>query len=140
MSFPDDYHVHTLQQLLDTCLLLQPGVEIDSILSLLVHRVSEHACACPESPPIADRSAFSMLLSTARECGIRCALACTLAQQSLRAQLILPSSPACGAPAQQPARPAPVAPTAPCTSCANCCTTRLGRAGGLSDAEAARRF
>lgn len=72
MSFPDKYHVHTLQQLLDTCLLLQPGVEIDSILSLLVQRICEHATANPHTVPITNRSAFTMLLSTARECGIRC--------------------------------------------------------------------
>ena len=72
MSFPDKYHVHTLEQLLDTCLLLQPGVEIDSILSLMVHRITEHASSNPNTLPITDRSAFTMLLSTARECGIRC--------------------------------------------------------------------
>lgn len=72
MSFPDKYHVHTLEQLLDTCLLLQPGVEIDSILSLMVHGISEHAASNPSTLPITNRSAFTMLLSTARECGIRC--------------------------------------------------------------------
>lgn len=72
MSFPDKYHVYTLQQLLDTCLLLQPGVEIDSILSLLIQRISEHASNTPDTAPITDCSVFTMLLTTARECGIRC--------------------------------------------------------------------
>jgi hypothetical protein len=82
MSFPDKYHVHTLQQLMDTCLLLQPGVEIDSILSLLIQRISEHASSNPTTKPITDRSAFNLLLSTARDCGIRCAPSLTCYPQT----------------------------------------------------------
>lgn len=74
MSFPDKYHVLTLREVLDTCLLLQPGVELDKILCALIGRMTDHAGQKPTPQPIADRSAFHMFLAAARESGIRCAL------------------------------------------------------------------
>lgn len=88
MSFPDKYHVHTLRELLDTCLLLQPGVELDKILSALIGRMTDHAARCPAAGPIADQSAFHMFLSAARESGIRSAppphLTTSLCNKALR--------------------------------------------------------
>lgn len=72
MSFPDKYHVLTLREVLDTCMLLQPGVELDRILCALIGRMTEHAGHSPVPQPIADRSAFHMFLAAARESGIRC--------------------------------------------------------------------
>lgn len=74
MSFPDKYHVLTLREVLDTCMLLQPGVQLDQILCALIGRMTEHATHQPTPQPIADRSAFHMFLGAARESGIRCAI------------------------------------------------------------------
>ena len=71
-SFEDAYHVRTLQQLLQTCLLLQPGVEVHRIMSLLMDRLTDYA-AESDDDIFQDDAAFQCFLSAARGCGIKCA-------------------------------------------------------------------
>jgi hypothetical protein len=88
-SFQDAYHVRTLQQLLHTCLLLQPGVEVHLIMSLLMDRLTDYA-STSDDDIFQDDAAFQCFLSAARGCGIKCAscpcfcsfcgLACSAAQ------------------------------------------------------------
>lgn len=70
-SFEDAYHVRTLQQLLQTCLLLQPGVEVHRIMSLLMDRLTEYA-AQSDDAIFQDDAAFQCFLSAACGCGIKC--------------------------------------------------------------------
>lgn len=43
LVFPDEYHLNTLDRLLQTCALLQPGVNIKSIIVGLIDRLANFA-------------------------------------------------------------------------------------------------
>ena len=43
LVFPDEYHLCTLDKLLQTCALLQPGVNIKSIIVGLIDRLANYA-------------------------------------------------------------------------------------------------
>ncbi|KAG5542986.1 hypothetical protein RHGRI_015918 [Rhododendron griersonianum] len=49
--FPDEYHLQTLETLLGACPQLQPTVDIKTVLSLLMERLSNYAASSPELLP-----------------------------------------------------------------------------------------
>eukprot|EP01102_Stenamoeba_stenopodia_P015762 TRINITY_DN5417_c0_g1_i1.p1 TRINITY_DN5417_c0_g1~~TRINITY_DN5417_c0_g1_i1.p1 ORF type:complete len:782 (-),score=196.58 TRINITY_DN5417_c0_g1_i1:138-2483(-) len=49
--FPDDFHLHTLERILNTCCQLQPGVDVKSIVVALVNRLANYATRSPELLP-----------------------------------------------------------------------------------------
>ncbi|XP_010679886.2 vacuolar protein sorting-associated protein 35A [Beta vulgaris subsp. vulgaris] len=62
--FPDEYHLQTLDVLLGACPQLQPSVDIKSILSSLMERLSNYAASSPEVlPEFLQVDAFSKLNS-----------------------------------------------------------------------------
>lgn len=72
-SFPDAYHVRTLQPLLAACVQLEPGVEVHALMALLMDRLAEYAKGAEEQV-FADDSAFRGFLHAAHACGAKCAL------------------------------------------------------------------
>ncbi|KAL9241413.1 hypothetical protein vseg_015529 [Gypsophila vaccaria] len=63
--FPDEYHLQTLDVLLGACPQLQPSVDIKSVLSSLMERLSNYAAASPEVlPEFLQVDAFSKLNSS----------------------------------------------------------------------------
>ncbi|XP_074301662.1 vacuolar protein sorting-associated protein 35A-like [Silene latifolia] len=62
--FPDEYHLQTLDILLGACPQLQPTVDIKSVLSSLMERLSNYAATSPEVlPEFLHVDAFSRLNS-----------------------------------------------------------------------------
>ncbi|KAL2907186.1 Vacuolar protein sorting-associated protein 35A [Bienertia sinuspersici] len=60
--FPDEYHLQTLDTLLGACPQLQPSVDIKSVLSSLMERLSNYAASSPEVlPDFLQVDAFSKL-------------------------------------------------------------------------------
>ncbi|KAI8029796.1 Vacuolar protein sorting-associated protein 35B [Camellia lanceoleosa] len=49
--FPDEYHLQTLETLLAACPQLQPSVDIKTVLSRLMERLSNYAASSPEMLP-----------------------------------------------------------------------------------------
>ncbi|KAH9297731.1 hypothetical protein KI387_029413, partial [Taxus chinensis] len=49
--FPDDYHLQTLETLLSACPQLQPTVDIKTVMSQLMERLSNYAALSPEVMP-----------------------------------------------------------------------------------------
>ncbi|PWA50080.1 VPS35-B-like protein [Artemisia annua] len=49
--FPDEYHLQTLETLLGACPQLQPTVDIKTVLSQLMERLSSYAASSPEVLP-----------------------------------------------------------------------------------------
>ncbi|THG02794.1 hypothetical protein TEA_017024 [Camellia sinensis var. sinensis] len=49
--FPDEYHLQTLETLLGACPLLQPSVDIKTVLSRLMERLSNYAASSAEVLP-----------------------------------------------------------------------------------------
>jgi len=49
--FPDEFHLRTLEQILNTCTQLQAGVDIKSILISLMDRLASFAKATPDAVP-----------------------------------------------------------------------------------------
>ncbi|KAK9713213.1 hypothetical protein RND81_06G012200 [Saponaria officinalis] len=63
--FPDEYHLQTLDVLLGACPQLQPSVDIKSVLSSLMERLSNYAATSPEVlPEFLQVDAFSKLNSS----------------------------------------------------------------------------
>ncbi|KAH7848926.1 hypothetical protein Vadar_010373 [Vaccinium darrowii] len=62
--FPDEYHLQTLETLLGACPQLQPTVDIKTVLSLLMERLSNYAASSPELlPEFLQVEAFAKLSS-----------------------------------------------------------------------------
>ncbi|CAH9067954.1 unnamed protein product [Cuscuta epithymum] len=62
--FPDEYHLQTLEILLTACPQLQPAVDIKTVLSRLMDRLSNYATSSPEVlPDFLQVEAFSKLSS-----------------------------------------------------------------------------
>ncbi|XP_071732040.1 vacuolar protein sorting-associated protein 35B isoform X1 [Rutidosis leptorrhynchoides] len=62
--FPDEYHLQTLETLLGACPQLQPTVDIKTVLSQLMERLSSYAAASPEVlPEFLQVEAFAKLSS-----------------------------------------------------------------------------
>ncbi|CAH9054872.1 unnamed protein product [Cuscuta europaea] len=62
--FPDEYHLQTLEILLTACPQLQPAVDIKTVLSRLMDRLSNYATSSPEVlPEFLQVEAFSKLSS-----------------------------------------------------------------------------
>ncbi|XP_073021908.1 vacuolar protein sorting-associated protein 35B-like [Primulina eburnea] len=60
--FPDEYHLQTLETLLGACSQLQPVVDIKTVLSQLMDRLSTYAASSPEIlPEFLQVEAFSKL-------------------------------------------------------------------------------
>ncbi|XP_043814673.1 vacuolar protein sorting-associated protein 35B isoform X3 [Manihot esculenta] len=60
--FPDEYHLQTLEVLLGACPQLQPSVDIKTVLSRLMERLSNYAASSPEVlPEFLQVEAFSKL-------------------------------------------------------------------------------
>ncbi|CAK9148309.1 unnamed protein product [Ilex paraguariensis] len=60
--FPDEYHLQTLETLLGACPLLQPTVDIKTVLSQLMERLSNYAASSAEVlPEFLQVEAFSKL-------------------------------------------------------------------------------
>ncbi|KAF5753058.1 hypothetical protein HS088_TW01G00976 [Tripterygium wilfordii] len=60
--FPDEYHLQTLETLLDACPQLQPSVDIKTVLSRLMERLSSYAASSPGVlPEFLQVEAFSKL-------------------------------------------------------------------------------
>ncbi|CAI9301950.1 unnamed protein product [Lactuca saligna] len=60
--FPDEYHLQTLETLLGACPQLQPTVDIKTVLSQLMERLSSYAASSPEVlPEFLQVEAFSKL-------------------------------------------------------------------------------
>eukprot|EP00246_Nothoceros_aenigmaticus_P001401 TRINITY_DN11916_c0_g1_i2.p1 TRINITY_DN11916_c0_g1~~TRINITY_DN11916_c0_g1_i2.p1 ORF type:complete len:792 (-),score=165.96 TRINITY_DN11916_c0_g1_i2:126-2501(-) len=49
--FPDDFHLQTLETLLGACPQLQPSVDIKTVMSQLMERLSNYAASSPEVLP-----------------------------------------------------------------------------------------
>ncbi|KAG0562429.1 hypothetical protein KC19_9G145400 [Ceratodon purpureus] len=49
--FPDDFHLQTLEILLSACPQLQPSVDVKTVMSQLMERLSKYAAASPEVLP-----------------------------------------------------------------------------------------
>ncbi|OAE27629.1 hypothetical protein AXG93_2520s1260 [Marchantia polymorpha subsp. ruderalis] len=49
--FPDDFHLQTLETLLGACPQLQPNVDIKTVMSQLMERLSNYAASSPEVLP-----------------------------------------------------------------------------------------
>ncbi|KAF5955892.1 hypothetical protein HYC85_008748 [Camellia sinensis] len=62
--FPDEYHLQTLEALLSACPQLQPAVDIKTVLSRLMERLSNYAASSPEVlPEFLQVEAFAKLSS-----------------------------------------------------------------------------
>lgn len=62
--FPDEYHLQTLEPLLGACPQLQPTVDIKTVLSQLMERLSNYVCSSPEVlPEFLQVEAFTKLSS-----------------------------------------------------------------------------
>ncbi|KAJ4823695.1 Vacuolar protein sorting-associated protein 35B [Turnera subulata] len=62
--FPDEYHLQTLETLLGACPQLQPGVDIKTVLSQLMDRLSNYAASSPDVlPEFLQVEAFAKLSS-----------------------------------------------------------------------------
>ncbi|XAR61637.1 hypothetical protein NMG60_11016112 [Bertholletia excelsa] len=62
--FPDEYHLQTLETLLGVCPQLQPTVDIKTVLSQLMERLSNYASSSPEVlPEFLQVEAFAKLSS-----------------------------------------------------------------------------
>ncbi|XP_052203382.1 vacuolar protein sorting-associated protein 35B-like isoform X2 [Diospyros lotus] len=62
--FPDEYHLQTLEALLGACPQLQPNVDIKTVLSQLMERLSNYAASSPEVlPEFLQVEAFARLSS-----------------------------------------------------------------------------
>ncbi|CAL5383437.1 unnamed protein product [Camellia sinensis] len=62
--FPDEYHLQTLEALLGACPQLQPAVDIKTVLSRLMERLSNYAASSPEVlPEFLQVEAFAKLSS-----------------------------------------------------------------------------
>ncbi|KAM7517286.1 hypothetical protein LguiA_006869 [Lonicera macranthoides] len=62
--FPDEYHLQTLETLLGACPQLQPTVDIKTVLSQLMERLSNYAASSPEVlPEFLQVEAFAKLSS-----------------------------------------------------------------------------
>lgn len=62
--FPDDYHLQTLETLLGACPQLQPTVDIKTVMSQLMERLSNYASLSPEvMPEFLQVEAFTKLSS-----------------------------------------------------------------------------
>ncbi|KAD1306633.1 hypothetical protein R6Q59_019617 [Mikania micrantha] len=62
--FPDEYHLQTLENLLGACPQLQPTVDIKTVLSQLMERLSSYAASSPEvQPEFLQVEAFAKLSS-----------------------------------------------------------------------------
>ncbi|CAA0811131.1 Vacuolar protein sorting-associated protein 35B [Striga hermonthica] len=62
--FPDEYHLQTLETLLGACPQLQPTVDLKTVLSQLMERLSNYAASSPELlPEFLQVEAFSKLSS-----------------------------------------------------------------------------
>ncbi|KAA8537501.1 hypothetical protein F0562_027109 [Nyssa sinensis] len=62
--FPDEYHLQTLETLLGACPQLQPTVDIKTVLSQLMERLSNYAASSPEVlPEFLQVEAFTKLSS-----------------------------------------------------------------------------
>ncbi|KAK4429405.1 Vacuolar protein sorting-associated protein 35B [Sesamum alatum] len=60
--FPDEYHLQTLETLLGACPQLQPTVDLKTVLSRLMERLSNYAASSPELlPEFLQVEAFSKL-------------------------------------------------------------------------------
>ncbi|KAA8547524.1 hypothetical protein F0562_003953 [Nyssa sinensis] len=60
--FPDEYHLQTLEELLSACPQLQPSVDIKTVLSRLMERLSNYAASSAEVlPEFLQVEAFSKL-------------------------------------------------------------------------------
>ncbi|KAI4386824.1 hypothetical protein MLD38_004723 [Melastoma candidum] len=60
--FPDEYHLQTLDVLLGAFPQLQPGVDIETVLSQLMERLSNYAASCSDAlPEFLQVEAFSKL-------------------------------------------------------------------------------
>ncbi|KAI4381781.1 hypothetical protein MLD38_007824 [Melastoma candidum] len=60
--FPDEYHLQTLEVLLSAFPQLQPGVDIKTVLSQLMERLSNYAASCSDAlPEFLQVEAFSKL-------------------------------------------------------------------------------
>ncbi|KAL0438397.1 UNVERIFIED_CONTAM: Vacuolar protein sorting-associated protein 35B [Sesamum latifolium] len=60
--FPDEYHLQTLETLLGACPQLQPTVDLKTVLSQLMERLSNYAASSPELlPEFLQVEAFSKL-------------------------------------------------------------------------------
>ncbi|CAM6128426.1 unnamed protein product [Calypogeia fissa] len=60
--FPDDFHLQTLETLLGACPQLQPTVDIKTVMSQLMERLSNYAASSPEVlPEFLQVEAFSKL-------------------------------------------------------------------------------
>ena len=46
--FPDDFHLQTLEKLLEACPLLRPTVKVGNVLAALMDRLTHHAQETPE--------------------------------------------------------------------------------------------
>lgn len=72
MSFPDEFHLRSLELLLQSCVELQPGVEVHRIMSSLMERLAAYVEA--SDAPVAalqDGTAFQHFLHAAHECAVR---------------------------------------------------------------------
>ncbi|CAN1824601.1 Vacuolar protein sorting-associated protein 35B [Linum perenne] len=62
--FPDEYHLQSLETLLGACPHLQPGVDIKTVLSQLMDRLSNYAASSPDVlPDFLQVEAFAKLSS-----------------------------------------------------------------------------
>eukprot|EP00899_Mesostigma_viride_P013117 jgi/Mesvir1/21806/Mv04196-RA.3 len=61
--FPDDFHLQTLDTLLEACPQLQPGVDLKTVLAQFMERLAEYAAGTPSALPVFDEvEAFEKLL------------------------------------------------------------------------------
>eukprot|EP00898_Chlorokybus_atmophyticus_P001468 jgi/Chlat1/2321/Chrsp17S02605 len=64
--FPDDYHLQTLDVLLDACSQLQPGVDVRTVISQLMQRLASYAERTPEILAVFEQvNSFGKLSSAA---------------------------------------------------------------------------
>ncbi|CAI0382565.1 unnamed protein product [Linum tenue] len=62
--FPDEYHLQSLETLLAACPHLQPSVDVKTVLSQLMDRLSNYASTCPDViPEFLQVEAFAKLSS-----------------------------------------------------------------------------
>ncbi|CAL5369058.1 unnamed protein product [Camellia sinensis] len=71
--FPDEYHLQTLETLLAACPQLQPSVDIKTVLSRLMERLSNYAASSPEMlPEFLQVEAFAKLNNAIGKCWCWC--------------------------------------------------------------------
>eukprot|EP00850_Spirogloea_muscicola_P001972 SM000007S20932 [mRNA] locus=s7:955553:962232:+ [translate_table: standard] len=70
--FPDDFHLRTLQTLLGACPQLQPGVDVKTVMSQLMDRLSKYAAMSPEVlPEFLEVDAFSKFSEAVAKVGLK---------------------------------------------------------------------